>query len=620
MGLRNSVFSLFTSIIVYFIPTNLNAQQIPKPPSTIPEVIDVNKYITESSTSDFGLKGRKTFIIKGTEWPVDVLLIGLSNTKNSEVKYIDSYYNRKWSRESENGRMRMTYWNGLKGPLYNKTVATSSYNVCPYGWEMPSVKDFEELLNNTKHIRLIYYEIFNDNDLGSFRKNQQASAAYWTKGGNLFSSNQRAFIIARMSDAACIKCVRKNQIIKEGESYVFGDSKYYGSVENSIPNGKGKLVLNDNTIIEGEFVDGVLQGDAKVISPGFGELEGFFINGEIRKGQIRYVNGSFFKGEISKFEPHGNGFFVSRNRNVYSGNFSNGYLNGEGSKYISQTGVELFGDFKKGKANGEIAHISKQGKITPRLYAFGEDETEEKINNVAVKKVDSIEKKELAKIEKRNSNLVFKAREDESFRKISLLCLVHSTNPSPTRYWDIRPDLDDKSALNYVRRMYYMDSKVKLDRHETKRLNSSNPADKDILEERGRLSKKFHSDVRNLDEQCKIFRKNKYQSDFDEIKRITQAWWNGNYYQSDELNSKLEILYAEGKRKITERRQLQKEQRYERLKQEKISYTKKLEQHVLSMIEKRDERCRMNPGSCGCIPPEELANCNNPNAPCACAI
>ena len=115
-----------------------------------------------------GVKETKTFIVNGTEWPVDILYPNVTDHSGLEIKYIDSYYNRKWARESANKKLRMTYWKGPIGPIYNKLVAVSNSNPCPPGWEIPSQSDYMKLLQTFEHFPDLRKVIFNDEKIGSF--------------------------------------------------------------------------------------------------------------------------------------------------------------------------------------------------------------------------------------------------------------------------------------------------------------------------------------------------------------------------------------------------------------------------------------------------------------------
>jgi hypothetical protein len=107
-----------------------------------------------------------------------------------------------------------------------------------------------------------------------------------------------------------------------GKSYMHysGAIRYEGYLENSVPQGKGKLISKDDFIMDGMFKDGMLIS-GKLFTPktkGY-ILIGDFIENQLQSpGTIEFYNGNKYVGDIKNNSPNGKGtmFYPTKSKDV----------------------------------------------------------------------------------------------------------------------------------------------------------------------------------------------------------------------------------------------------------------------------------------------------------------
>tara|TARA_B100000768_G_C11210476_1_gene345781 strand:+ start:11 stop:988 length:978 start_codon:yes stop_codon:yes gene_type:complete len=118
-----------------------------------------------------------------------------------------------------------------------------------------------------------------------------------------------------------------------GKSYMhYSDAiSYEGYLENSLPQGKGKIIFKDDFKMEGEFEDGKLIS-GKIFQPkeiGY-ILIGDFIDNQLKSpGTMEFYNGNKYVGDIKNNLPNGKGtmFYPTKSKDVgywEDGNFLTG--------------------------------------------------------------------------------------------------------------------------------------------------------------------------------------------------------------------------------------------------------------------------------------------------------
>ena len=127
---------------------------------------------------------------------------------------------------------------------------------------------------------------------------------------------------------------------------------YEGEMNNSIFNGKGKLITKKGEIYEGDFINGEKKGNGKVIFEDKTEYEGVFDKGEFKKGKMKWPNGYEYNGDFEGTKLSGFGTLTNTSGEIYEGYFSNNLFNGKG-KYIHENGDVYEGDFQYGVRKGK---------------------------------------------------------------------------------------------------------------------------------------------------------------------------------------------------------------------------------------------------------------------------
>lgn len=163
---------------------------------------------------------------------------------------------------------------------------------------------------------------------------------------------------------------------------LFSEDFFTGKKAENLPVGEGKLykVRNQGEIREiqiGEFIDGKLTGEGKIIKNSIIEKEGAFKNGELNgkgtiinfggrmkimgtfvdnqltgEGEVHHSTGAYEKGQYLKSRLTGEGERHLQNGNFYKGTFKDGKYNGWGTYHWGEQNIDYEGDFENGKRNG----------------------------------------------------------------------------------------------------------------------------------------------------------------------------------------------------------------------------------------------------------------------------
>ena len=163
--------------------------------------------------------------------------------------------------------------------------------------------------------------------------------------------------------------------------------------------GKGALYLQNGKKLEGNFIQGELNGWCRYISDKAICYEGLFIDGIMNgKGEIITINENrkkyIYKGDIKNFKKEGKGIekthefyyegeffndlkhgkgkinFYNNNSESYEGEFKHGEITGKGF-YIWKNQHTYFGDFFCGKMHGKGLYKWPDGNQYEGEYIYG---------------------------------------------------------------------------------------------------------------------------------------------------------------------------------------------------------------------------------------------------------
>ena len=138
----------------------------------------------------------------------------------------------------------------------------------------------------------------------------------------------------------------------------------------------GGMMTNATGTAEGEFKDGKLYGQCKVITPQKDICEGEFKDNKLcGQGTITLSDGSVFTGEYIRGELNGQGKVTFAGKRTYSGDvlegeFKNHKLNGQG-KIVRNSGDVLEGEFKDNMLNGQGKIVRSIGYVLEGEFKDG---------------------------------------------------------------------------------------------------------------------------------------------------------------------------------------------------------------------------------------------------------
>ena len=126
----------------------------------------------------------------------------------------------------------------------------------------------------------------------------------------------------------------------EGNCHYNSDnSRYMGLWQNNLPH-KGKLILTDGTVYDGDWKDDMFSG----------------------VGSITYANGDTYQGEWKQYRPHHYGVQAYRNGRIYTGEWQLGVKHGNGTMTYPN-GDKYEGSWVNDQRNGYGTFRLQRGDI-----------------------------------------------------------------------------------------------------------------------------------------------------------------------------------------------------------------------------------------------------------------
>jgi hypothetical protein len=165
--------------------------------------------------------------------------------------------------------------------------------------------------------------------------------------------------------------------------------RYYGSLRDGKPQGRGRIEWENGAYYEGSFESGVYHGRGRLVSADGRRYEGEFANG-LYDGRGRYesAGGEIYEGDFEKGELTGHGSWSNAEGARYRGGFLKGRRHGEG-RYSDGKGEVYEGEFvdgvykplaeQRGLFDAALAALApgRAGTIELYLLAVGGDGTQE---------------------------------------------------------------------------------------------------------------------------------------------------------------------------------------------------------------------------------------------------
>ena len=127
----------------------------------------------------------------------------------------------------------------------------------------------------------------------------------------------------------------------------FDDGAWYcGEISDSLFNGYGKMTYADSTVYEGDWKQGLWDGNGDLFYP-----DGDFYSGEFKEhefsgyGTYIYSDGAKYEGYWENGMFNGNGTMSYADGSIYAGEWKDDRKHGLGVLYDSRTGMLLKGNF-----------------------------------------------------------------------------------------------------------------------------------------------------------------------------------------------------------------------------------------------------------------------------------
>jgi hypothetical protein len=143
----------------------------------------------------------------------------------------------------------------------------------------------------------------------------------------------------------------ENGVSTKQISYEFASKKKIGCISGNCQNGRGKYIFK-NAVYEGDFINGKIHGEGKMIYSNGDIYIGQFSNAQ-RSGYGSYIhaNGKKYNGDWlnNKWEGFGDFYFLDGRH--YEGSFADGEISGQGTMHFPNGDV-YFGSFLKNQFHG----------------------------------------------------------------------------------------------------------------------------------------------------------------------------------------------------------------------------------------------------------------------------
>jgi len=160
---------------------------------------------------------------------------------------------------------------------------------------------------------------------------------------------------------------------------------FTGMWENDAPNGFGKVTYQEtresndgltrwiiNSTLEGNFIDGLLQGHGEFMAPDGNRYSGNFVDG-LRSGQGKYTfpNGDIQEGEWENGWLNGFGKFTGADGRVFEGYWKDSQPHGTGIMTLPDSSY-YDGEWFEGMFHGQGRHVTAEGRVQEGRWSRNE--------------------------------------------------------------------------------------------------------------------------------------------------------------------------------------------------------------------------------------------------------
>ena len=167
--------------------------------------------------------------------------------------------------------------------------------------------------------------------------------------------------VATLPDGAVYAGDMVNGVIQgQGRMLWKNGDRYEGSFKNGLFHGQGLMVGVDGSSYEGQFAAGAITGIGTMIYSDDEEYTGEFQYSRKHGKGILKSFGTEYQGDFFEDKYHGKGKFTDEQGNVYAGEFQDGEFHGQGN-YVGTDGRKYTGEFVEGIFTGEGSYSDEKG-------------------------------------------------------------------------------------------------------------------------------------------------------------------------------------------------------------------------------------------------------------------
>ena len=217
--------------------------------------------------------------------------------------------------------------------------------------------------------------------------------------------------------------IYQGDLNKNGERHGIGKftTPFYiliGMWKNDKFNGWGRISRYNGQIMEGRFVNGIINGKGILIDKNSNKYIGDFINMK-KWGEGKWkTNNIEYEGEFHDNKIHGKGYIKFLKIGIeYIGTFKNEQIDGYGI-FKWKNGDEYEGEVKDGKMHGRGKYKYKNGKVFNGIFFNGKIADKKTAFNMLLDKKDSIK---ILSLNKNNSSNNIKGitfdKEEKNFKR-----------------------------------------------------------------------------------------------------------------------------------------------------------------------------------------------------------
>lgn len=167
--------------------------------------------------------------------------------------------------------------------------------------------------------------------------------------------------VATLPDGAVYEGDMVNGVIQgQGRMLWNNGDSYEGSFQNGLFHGQGLMVGVDGSSYEGQFAEGAITGIGTMVYSDDEQYTGEFQYSRKHGKGILKSFATEYQGDFFEDKYHGKGKFTDEQGNVYEGEFQDGEFHGQGN-YVGTDGRKYTGEFVEGMFTGEGSYSDEQG-------------------------------------------------------------------------------------------------------------------------------------------------------------------------------------------------------------------------------------------------------------------